>query len=60
MIVYHPDESYGHSFANVGWTGWVGSITGMSSSQMAISEIGVFFSDSTFGEESRRGYPFTV
>lgn len=31
----------------------------MSSAQMAISEIGVSFPDDTFGEESRRGIPFT-
>eukprot|EP00948_MAST-09A_sp_MAST-9A-sp1_P004194 g4194.t1 len=47
------------SFANVGWTGWIGSITGMSEAQTAISEIGVSFPDSTFGKESRFGVPFT-
>jgi isopenicillin-N N-acyltransferase-like protein len=47
------------TFANVGWTGWIGSITGMSESQTAISEIGVSFPDSTFGKESRFGVPFT-
>eukprot|EP01116_Phalansterium_solitarium_P017499 TRINITY_DN4323_c0_g1_i1.p1 TRINITY_DN4323_c0_g1~~TRINITY_DN4323_c0_g1_i1.p1 ORF type:complete len:435 (-),score=118.03 TRINITY_DN4323_c0_g1_i1:71-1375(-) len=57
IVVYHPDQ--GHAFANVGWTGWVGSITGMSSNQMAISEIGVYFFDDTWGTESRFGYPFT-
>lgn len=40
--------------------GWVGSITGMSSAQMAISEIGVSYPDDSFGEESRFGVPFTV
>jgi len=59
VIVYHPNDGNGHPFANVGWTGWVGSITGMSSVQMAISEIGVSFADSSFGSESRNGYPFT-
>jgi len=33
---------------------------GMSSVQMAISEIGVSFPDDTFGHESRFGVPFTV
>ena len=47
-------------FANIGWTGWVGSIQGYSSTRMAISEIGVSFPDETFGEESRLGTPFTV
>ena len=47
-------------FANIGWTGWIGSITGYSSTRMAISEIGVYFFDETFGKESRFGTPFTV
>nr|XP_006823776.1 PREDICTED: protein dcd1A-like [Saccoglossus kowalevskii] len=62
ITVYHIDETNstnGHAFANVGWSGWIGSITGMSSKQMAISEIGVYFSDDSFGEESRFGIPFT-
>jgi len=59
VIVYHPEYN-GHAFANVGWTGWIGSITGMSEAQMAISEIGVYFPDNTWGEESRFGYPFTM
>eukprot|EP01114_Cavostelium_apophysatum_P018333 TRINITY_DN5657_c0_g1_i6.p1 TRINITY_DN5657_c0_g1~~TRINITY_DN5657_c0_g1_i6.p1 ORF type:complete len:445 (-),score=105.18 TRINITY_DN5657_c0_g1_i6:1206-2540(-) len=57
IVVYHPNE--GHAFANVGWPGWVGSISGMSEVQTAISEIGVLFTDNTWGEESRFGYPFT-
>lgn len=29
VTVYHPsDPKYGHAFANIGWTGWFGSITG--------------------------------
>eukprot|EP00054_Salpingoeca_dolichothecata_P003339 m.26484 g.26484 ORF g.26484 m.26484 type:complete len:436 (-) comp13773_c0_seq2:137-1444(-) len=61
ITVYHPTPgtNNGHAFANIGWTGWIGSITGMSSTQMAISEIGVAFPDSTFGRESRFGIPFT-
>lgn len=61
VTVYHADEgsSDGQSFVNVGWTGWIGSITGMSSSATAISEIGVSFPDASFGKESRFGTPFT-
>ncbi|XP_070541872.1 protein dcd1A-like [Ptychodera flava] len=62
LTVYHIDDSNatnGHSFVNIGWSGWVGSITGMSSTQMAISEIGVAYPDDTFGKESRFGFPFT-
>ncbi|XP_078483757.1 protein dcd1A [Ciona intestinalis] len=66
LTVYHPNANQtddngkpAHSFVNVGWTGWIGSITGMSSSKLAISEIGVSFPDASFGKESRFGVPFT-
>jgi len=61
ITVYHPTEGspYGHAFANIGWTGWVGSITGISSKKLAISQIGVAYPDDTFGKESRFGIPFT-
>jgi isopenicillin-N N-acyltransferase like protein len=60
ITVYHPtNATQGHAFANIGWTGWVGSITGISSQKMAISEIGVSFPDATFGKDSRFGTPFT-
>lgn len=59
ITVYHPNSNNGHAFANIGWTGWIGSITGISSVKMAISEIGVSFPDDTFGKESRFGIPFT-
>jgi len=39
-------------------TGFVGGLTGMSSTQLGISEIGVGYPDSSFGTESRVGYPF--
>jgi len=39
VVVYHP-SSLGHAFANVGFVGWIGALTGQSSKQMAISEIG--------------------
>jgi hypothetical protein len=60
VTIYHPNHGNGHAFANIGWTGWIGSITGMSSVQVAISEIGVSFPDDSFGHESRFGIPFTV
>eukprot|EP01006_Ploeotia_vitrea_P021341 TRINITY_DN53706_c0_g1_i2.p1 TRINITY_DN53706_c0_g1~~TRINITY_DN53706_c0_g1_i2.p1 ORF type:complete len:391 (-),score=214.95 TRINITY_DN53706_c0_g1_i2:109-1281(-) len=61
ITVYHSTDPAkdGNTFANIGWTGWVGSITGMSAQQMAICEIGVSFPDNTFGNESRIGVPFT-
>ncbi|CAF0716468.1 unnamed protein product [Brachionus calyciflorus] len=61
ITVYHPNKnsSYGHDFANIGWSGWIGSIQGYSSKKLAISEIGVSYPDETFGKESRFGTPFT-
>eukprot|EP00003_Mantamonas_plastica_P022198 TRINITY_DN3728_c1_g1_i5.p1 TRINITY_DN3728_c1_g1~~TRINITY_DN3728_c1_g1_i5.p1 ORF type:complete len:503 (+),score=159.67 TRINITY_DN3728_c1_g1_i5:1773-3281(+) len=63
IIVYHPnDPKYPqlHAAANVGWAGWVGGLTGVSSTKLGISEIGVSFPDATFGKESRFGIPFNV
>jgi len=60
ITVYHPSAGYGHEFVNVGLTGFIGGLTGMSRTQLGISEIGVYFPDSTFGEESRIGVPFIV
>ncbi|KAH3769045.1 hypothetical protein DPMN_170292 [Dreissena polymorpha] len=59
VTVYHPNPGHGHAFANIGWTAWLGSITGFNKEQLAISEIGVAFPDKTFGHESRFGIPFT-
>ena len=28
VTVYHPSSGNGNLFANIGWTGWIGSITG--------------------------------
>lgn len=46
ITVYHPNE--GHAYAQVGWPGNVGSLTGFSSQQLAISEIGVSYPDDSF------------
>lgn len=58
VVVYHPTDN-GHAFANVGFVGWIGALSGQSSAHMAISEIGVAFPDASFGQESRIGIPFT-
>lgn len=63
ITVYHPVNpegtfKYGRAFANVGMAGFIGAVSGFSSAQLAISEIGVTYPDSTFGSESRIGYPF--
>jgi hypothetical protein len=62
VTVYHPDAArggLGHAFANVGFVGWIGSLTGMSSAQLSIHEIGVSYPDAThFGTETFAGVPF--
>jgi len=56
LTVYHPTE--GHSFCIVGFAGFIGGLTGISEVQLGISEIGVSYKDSSFGDESRVGIPF--
>ncbi|CAF0778657.1 unnamed protein product [Adineta steineri] len=59
ITIYHPLTSkLGHPFANVAWAGYIGTLTGMSSLRLGISEIGVSFPDDTFGDESMAGLPF--
>eukprot|EP01091_Cochliopodium_minus_P017099 TRINITY_DN6604_c0_g1_i1.p1 TRINITY_DN6604_c0_g1~~TRINITY_DN6604_c0_g1_i1.p1 ORF type:complete len:278 (+),score=55.58 TRINITY_DN6604_c0_g1_i1:45-878(+) len=59
VTVYHPvNSTYGHAFSNVGFPGFIGGLTGVSEAKLGISEIGVYFSDPSFGEESRAGLPF--
>lgn len=59
ITVYHPnDPSYGHAYINIGFAGFVGVITGISETKLAISEIGVAMPDETFGDQSRIGVPF--
>lgn len=48
VTVYHPSE--GNAYAQVGWPGNVGVLTGFSSQQLAISEIGVSYPDDSFGQ----------
>jgi len=60
FTIYHPQPNSSETiFMNIGWTGWIGSISGINSAQMSIHEIGVSFPDQTFGPESREGVPFT-
>lgn len=40
IVVYHPNPGNGHPFANFSWAGFVGTVTGISSERLAISEIG--------------------
>jgi hypothetical protein len=59
VTVYHAQNSNENTFLNLGWTGWIGSISGVSDQQLSIHEIGVAFPDDSFGGESRIGVPFT-
>jgi len=58
VSVYHPTNN-GHDFLTLGFVGWIGCLSGMSSTQLGMSEIGVSYPDATFGSESRIGVPFT-
>lgn len=58
ITVYHPRNGEGHPFLTVGMLGFIGGLTGVSSTQLGISEIGVSFPDETFGSQSRIGIPF--
>jgi isopenicillin-N N-acyltransferase-like protein len=48
VILYNPSgPEDGHAFANVGFLGWIGALTGMSLN-LGINEIGVSYPDSTY------------
>lgn len=55
MTVYHP--SVGDAYAQVGCPGSVGVLSGFSSQQLAISEIGVYFADDSFGQGTMPNTP---
>jgi hypothetical protein len=58
LTIYHPNQGNGNTYANIGMTGFLGGLTGVSDKQLGISEIGVSYPDASFGTESRIGYPF--
>jgi hypothetical protein len=58
LTVYHPSE--GNTFVNVGFSAFIGGLSGVSNLSMAISEIGATYPDASFGTESRIGTPFIV
>ena len=60
LTVYHPNSNkLGNKWLNIGFMGWGGVISGINEHRLAVSEIGVYFSDETWGKESRFGDPFT-
>lgn len=59
ITIYHAaSPTLGGSFANVGWAGWLGTLTGMNEHNIGISEIGISYPDNTWGNESYIGIPF--
>ncbi|CAF1459718.1 unnamed protein product [Rotaria sordida] len=59
ITIYHPrSPTLGHTFTNIAWAGYIGVLTGMSSTMMGIGSIGILFPDDTFGDESVVGLPF--
>ena len=59
LVIYHAQNSKENTFLNMGWVGWIGSISGVSQNGLSIHEIGVAHPDDSFGLESRIGIPFT-
>ena len=58
IIVYHPTD--GHPFAEVGWPGCIGALTGMSAAGLGFSEIGVSYPDDSFGQGTENTPPEKV
>jgi len=58
ITVYHAQNDRENTFLNLGWSGWIGSITGVNDKKLSIHEIGVFFNDSSYGGETFDGIPF--
>ncbi|CAF1338626.1 unnamed protein product [Adineta steineri] len=59
ITIYHPRSSkLGHTFTNIAWAGYIGVLSGMSSTLLGMTSIGVEFPDDTFGDESMSGEPF--
>jgi len=59
ITIYHAQAgTKENTFLNLGWSGWIGSITGVNDKKLSIHEIGVSYPDSTFGKETFFGIPF--
>ena len=50
VTVYHPYNNDGYAYAQVGWPGSIGSLTGINEKKVSISEIGVGYPDDSFGQ----------
>jgi len=58
ITVYHAQNEKENTFLNLGWSGWIASITGVNDKKMSIHEIGVAYPDETYGPETFAGVPF--
>lgn len=63
ITVYHPlggekQPLLGHAWMNIGWAGWIGSLSGVSSELLGMGSIGITNPDNTFGNQSYVGEPF--
>jgi len=59
ITIYHPrTPTLGHAFTNIAWAGYIGVLSGLSSTRLGMTSIGIEFPDDTFGSESMTGQPF--
>ena len=55
VTVYHPNEGDGHAFAQLGWVGFVGALTGFSGHNAICEKVWIHYD----GHSSREGIPWT-
>eukprot|EP01111_Echinosteliopsis_oligospora_P000927 TRINITY_DN1115_c0_g1_i1.p1 TRINITY_DN1115_c0_g1~~TRINITY_DN1115_c0_g1_i1.p1 ORF type:complete len:446 (+),score=66.28 TRINITY_DN1115_c0_g1_i1:49-1338(+) len=55
LTVYHPLSDDGHPYATLGWTGFIGALTGFSTHVGASQKVWVHYN----GTDSRAGIPWT-
>lgn len=55
LTVYHPEEGNGHAFAQLGWNGLIGSLTGFSPYMGAGEKVWIKYN----GTDVRAGIPWT-
>jgi hypothetical protein len=60
VTVYHPTEEGASPFANIGWPGSIGVLSGFNSHRMGISEIGASYADDSFGQGTENTPPEKV
>eukprot|EP01006_Ploeotia_vitrea_P019195 TRINITY_DN5134_c0_g1_i1.p1 TRINITY_DN5134_c0_g1~~TRINITY_DN5134_c0_g1_i1.p1 ORF type:complete len:426 (-),score=48.71 TRINITY_DN5134_c0_g1_i1:97-1374(-) len=59
LVVYQSSTSNTfHSFVNLAWSGFVGTLTGINSHKIMFGDIGAEYVDASFGPMKREGTPF--